>query len=158
MVDNAFIDVDAQNATLGSIPKFVEEFIPDLKNHVMNFKAKNKPKKKSTEIVCDKNDAVVADIVSAARTPVTDDKKVKRTYKRKTAESKMAENLMPEEIALTNAVSDELVEENYEQDPTLVVLTQEVVCAKSLKKKEADEAKALKKKKQSNNLPMEESK
>ncbi len=112
LVDSDIVSVDAQNNMLESIPIFVEKFIPDLKNHIANFKAKNKPKKKSTEVVCNKNDAVVAEIVSAALTPVTDDKKVKRIYKRKAIETKPTE--MPEE-GMSTVVSDELVEEAYER-------------------------------------------
>lgn len=96
-----------------SIPEFIEQFIPELKNHVKNYKDSMKPStnkkvaKKATEIVCDKNDAAVMEIVVASQTTITDDKKAKRSYKRKVT---VSESII--EVSV-NTNNDELKEEEY---------------------------------------------
>jgi hypothetical protein len=104
LVEKGHMTEEASSLVRPDIQTIIDTFIPELKTHVKNYKETLKPaKKKPTSITCDKNDAIVADIVKAANTPIVENAKVKRVYRKK-----------PEEPTTTVIVlKDELAEELY---------------------------------------------
>ena len=108
LVEKGHMTEEASSLVRPDIQTIIDTFIPKLKTHVKNYKETLKPVKKTskkpTSITCDKNDAIVADIVKAANTPIVENAKVKRVYRKK----------KPEEPTTTVIVlKDELAEELY---------------------------------------------
>ena len=107
LVEKGHMTEEASSLVRPDIQTIIDTFIPELKTHVKNYKETLKPVKKTskkpTSITCDKNDAIVADIVKAGNTPIVENTKVKRVYRKK-----------PEEPTTTIIIlKDELAEELY---------------------------------------------
>ena len=106
LVEKGHMTEEASSLVRPDIQTIIDTFIPELKTHVKNYKDALKPaKKKPTSITCDKNDAIVADIVKAANSPIIEENaKIKRVYRKK----------KPEEPTTTIIIlKDELAEELY---------------------------------------------
>jgi hypothetical protein len=106
LVKKGHISDNALTSAKADMASVIEAFIPELKTHVKNYKDTLKPaKKKPTSITCDKNDAIVADIVKAANSPIIEENaKIKRVYRKKKQE---------EPTTTIIVLKDELAEELY---------------------------------------------
>ena len=106
LVEKGHMTEEASSLVRPDIQTIIDTFIPELKTHVKSYKETLKPaKKKPTSITCDKNDAIVADIVKAANSPIIEENaKIKRVYRKKKQE---------EPTTTIIVLKDELAEELY---------------------------------------------
>lgn len=103
LVEKGHMTEEASSLVRPDIQTIIDTFIPELKTHVKNYKETLKPAKKTskkpTSITCDKNDAIVADIVKAANTPIVENTKVKRVYRKKQEEPTTTVIVLKDELA-----------------------------------------------------------
>ncbi len=100
LVEKGHMTEEASSLVRPDIQTIIDTFIPELKTHVKNYKETLKPvKKKPTSITCDKNDAIVADIVKAANTPIIENTKIKRVYRKKQEEPTTTVIILKDELA-----------------------------------------------------------